>query len=148
MRHHRPRLKLSPWLKRWLYASGFVLLASGAGWLLIHYLLSDPEGLPSPAEPWLMRLHGLASFSALLSLGAVAGQHLPQGWRLTREPNRRPQRRTGLVLCSLLGAVVALAYGLYYLIPESMHNGFGLLHTGLALASLAAWQWHRAGAQG
>lgn len=147
MRHHRPRLKLSPWLKRWIYTSALLLLLSGGAWLWLHYgpgsSADDLEGLPSPWEPWAMRLHGLASFAALLGLGAVAGQHIPPGWRMTREHSRAAQRKTGLILSGLAACTVLTAYGLYYLVPESLHAGFGLFHTGLGLLILAAWHWHR-----
>ncbi len=137
-----PLLKLPSWHKRWLYTSFTALLATGLAWLLLHYG-RDAESLPLPAEGWLMRIHGLASMLALLSLGMVAGSHVPAGWRLSTQAGRHGQRRSGLWLSTLLAVVVLMAYGLLYLVPEAWHEMAGWLHAGLALSLPLLWWWHR-----
>ncbi|MDT8997888.1 hypothetical protein RQP53_01210 [Paucibacter sp. APW11] len=137
-----PLLRLPRWQKRAAYFCLAVLTLSGLAWLLLHYGRADDE-LPLPAEGWLMRLHGLASMLALLVLGALAGQHVPAGWRLARRHRRARQRATGLLLSALLGAAVLSAYALYYLVPETWHAGLGGLHAGLGVFALLGWWLHR-----
>ena len=91
-----------------------MLLMTGVAWLILHQTRGADE-LPSRAEPWLMRLHGLASFGALLGLGAIAGGHVVAGWRITRRHRWTNQRRTGIVFGTLFGLTVLTAYVLYYL---------------------------------
>jgi len=137
-----PLLKLPGWHKRWLYTSFTVLAATGLAWLLLHYS-READALPSPAEAWLMRAHGLASMAALMGLGMVAGSHVPAGWRLSAQAGRLAQRRSGLWLSAGLSAVVLLAYGLLYLVPEAWHETAGWAHAGLALGVTGLWAWHR-----
>ena len=41
------------------------------------------DTLPSPLEPWVMKVHGLAAFAALFMFGVLAASHVPLGWRLS-----------------------------------------------------------------
>lgn len=135
-------LKLPRWQKRWLYASLALLLVSGMAWLLLHYAQAE-DALPSPIEPWLMRLHGLAGFAALLALGAVGGSHIPAGWRLTRRHRRPLQRNTGLLLSVLLGLALLTAYALYYFAPDGVRAPLGWAHSLLACTATPVWWWHK-----
>jgi hypothetical protein len=121
---------LAAWLRRLLYGSGIVLLASGVAWLTIHYGRAA-DSLPAPSEAWLMRLHGLVSFAALFGFGALAAGHIPQGWRFSGRRERVRQRNTGIALCVLAGALALTGYLLYYFAPESVRPGLGWLHGGL-----------------
>ena len=49
--------RLVRWQRRLLYGAGAALLASGVGWLAVHYGRSV-DALPSPLEAWAMRIHG------------------------------------------------------------------------------------------
>nr|WP_316639724.1 hypothetical protein [uncultured Roseateles sp.] len=140
MRHHT--LKIPRWQKRWLYTSFTLLLLSGLPWLLLHYG-RDADTLPPPAEAWLMRMHGLASMFCLLGLGMLSASHLLPGWRLSGRGGRAKQRGSGLWLSSALTLCTLLAYGLYYLIPEALHEAAGWLHACLGLLALGSWWWHR-----
>ena len=137
-----PLLKLPGWHKRWLYLCFAALGASGLAWLLLHYG-READALPSPAEAWLMRVHGLASMGALMGLGMVAGSHVPAGWRLSAQAGRLAQRHSGLWLSGALALVVMLAYGLLYVVPEAWHEAAGWAHAGLALGVIGLWAWHR-----
>ncbi|MEJ6004608.1 hypothetical protein WG899_03540 [Paucibacter sp. AS339] len=119
-----------------------MLPISGLAWLWIHLGRAE-DALPSVAEPWLMRLHGLASFLTLLALGAIGGTHIPAGWKLTRRHRRIRQRNTGLLLSGLLGLSVLTAYVLYYFAPEGLREPLGWTHALLGLLSLPAWWLHR-----
>lgn len=136
-------LKLPHWQKRWLYGSAWLLLLTGTAWLLWHYNRAE-DALPSPIEPWLMRLHGAAAFAALLGLGAVSGSHVPAGWQLTRRYHRHAgQRSTGLVLIVMAALCTVTAYALYYFAPEGIRSPLGWAHAALGLCAGAAWWSHR-----
>ncbi len=119
---------LSPWLRRLLVLTGVALLATGVAWLVLHYGAAT-DGLPNPLEAWLMRAHGLASFAALFTLGALAASHVPHGWRLSSRRNFAHQRWTGLALCTLAALLALSAYLLYYFAPELVRPALGWTHS-------------------
>lgn len=52
---------------RWmLYALTTLLVATGAAWLIAHFGRSE-DALPSPVEPWSMKLHGAAAMAAIFA---------------------------------------------------------------------------------
>ena len=134
--------RLVDWQRRVLFGSGAALLASGIGWLGLHYGRSA-DALPSPVEAWGMRLHGLAAFAALFALGAVAASHVPQGWRLSHRLRWARQRASGLALCSLAVGAAVTGYLLYYFAPESVRPGLGWLHSALGTAMALLLAAHR-----
>ena len=138
--------RLAGWQRRLLYLAGLVLLATGAAWLLIHYSRA-PDALPSPAEPWLMRAHGLGAFAGLFVLGALAASHVSRGWRLAERRGWRAQRRTGLVLGGLSVALVLTGYLLYYFAPENLRPALGWIHSGLGIAMALFIVTHRRGGE-
>jgi hypothetical protein len=136
-----PTLTVARWQRGLLLGTAALLLASGATWLAVHYLLGAGAGeLPHPAEPWLMRLHGLGAFAALFAGGAIAGAHIPAGWRVSARLGR--QRQSGLALASLLSLTVLSAYLLYYFAPEEWRGLLGWIHAGLGTALAATGCWH------
>jgi cation transport ATPase len=143
-RHHATRFNpLVRWQRRLTYAAGAALLASGLTWLAVHFLhwpawsQAEIEGLPSPWEPWLMRVHGAAVMAALFVVGAMSSTHVVRGWRLRR------RRKSGAGLLALLGLLVLSGYALYYLIGEAGRDALGLAHAALGLGALGALLWHR-----
>ena len=134
--------RLPRWQRLTLYVAGSVLLSTGALWLAVHYGRTD-DALPSPVEPWAMRLHGLAGFVALFLFGALAAAHVPQGWRLSHRMRWAPQRGTGLALCTFVGLLALTGYLLYYFAPEGVRAPLGWLHSALGLAVLVLVPWHR-----
>ncbi|MDC8773465.1 hypothetical protein [Roseateles albus] len=140
--HHHSLLKLPRWQKRWLYASFALLLFTGLAWLFLHYGQAE-DAMPSPAEPWLIRLHGFAGFGALMGLGAIGGSHIPAGWRLTRRHRRPMQRNSGLLLSALLGLVLLSTYALYYFAPDGVRGPLGWAHSLLAGSAIAMLWLHR-----
>lgn len=135
---------LRRWQRRLLYSTVWALLASGIGWLALHYFLgAGADQLPQPGEPWLMRLHGLAGFSALFAAGILASAHIPQGWRMNPLAGRvrgqsGSQRVMGIALILLGAACMASAYVLYYFAPEDIRALIGWAHAiaGVSLALL------------
>ncbi len=134
-----PIYRVAPWLRTMLLATGVLLLVTGAVWLALHYGAST-DGLPHPLEAWLMRIHGLASFAALFTLGALAASHLPLGWRLSARRRWAHQRRTGLALCTFAALLALSAYLLYYFAPEGVRPALGWAHSaaGAMMAGVAA----------
>jgi hypothetical protein len=131
--------RLARWQRRLLYASGGLLLASGVLWLALHHLAGAGAGeLPHPLEAWALRVHGLAGFGGLFMLGVLAAEHVPHGWRISGRLRWVGQRRSGVVLCALGGALVASGYLLYYFAPESLRPALGWAHAffGLGMAGL------------
>lgn len=136
--------RLAAWQRRSLYGTATALLATGAAWLAVH-CTRPADALPSPAEPWLMRVHGLAAFVALFVLGALAASHMPRGWRLAERRGWLAQRRTGVVLCGLGAALVFTGYLLYYFAPDSVRPALGWVHAGLGAAMALLVVAHRRG---
>ena len=141
--HHLP-----PWQRTWIVTTGVVLLVTGLAWLLVHYSVGGGSGeLPHPSEAWLMRAHGLAGFAALFTLGTLAAQHIPHGWRLGARHRHAGQRRTGLVLCTLGALLAATGYALYYFAPEPARPAIGWVHAGLGVSMAALLLAHRRSAR-
>lgn len=140
---HRTGLRPTRWQRRLLLAVATLLLASGAGWLALHYLAGAGAGeLPHPGEPWLMRLHGAGAFTALFAAGLMGGHHVPSAWRIAHRPRQAAQRRSGLLLCGLLALAVGSGYALYYFAPETLRPALGWAHAGAGLVMTAAGAWH------
>jgi hypothetical protein len=136
-----PALTVARWQRWLLLGAAALLLASGGAWLAVHYLLGAGAGeLPHPAEPWLMRLHGLGTFAALFAGGVIVGAHVPAGWRVSARLGT--QRRSGIALCSLLALTVLSAYLLYYFAPEEWRGLMGWTHAGLGTAATGIACWH------
>ncbi|WP_066335713.1 hypothetical protein [Azohydromonas lata] len=136
-----PTLTVARWQRLLLLATAALLLASGAAWLAVHYLLGAGAGeLPHPAEPWLMRLHGAGAFAALFAAGAMAGAHVQAGWRVSARLGR--QRGSGIALVSLLSLTVLSAYLLYYFAPEAWRGLMGWIHAGLGASLAGTGLWH------
>ena len=140
---HRTGLRPTRWQRRLLLSVATLLLASGAGWLALHYLAGAGAGeLPHPAEPWLMRLHGAGAFVALFAAGLMGGHHVPSAWRIAHRPRQAAQRRSGLLLCGLFALVAASGYALYYFAPEALRPALGWAHAAAALVMTTAGAWH------
>ena len=134
--------RLAGWQRVTLYAAGSLLLATGALWLVLHYGRAA-DALPSPLEPWAMKVHGLAAFAALFMFGALAASHVPQGWRLSHRWRWAHQRGSGLALCTLAALLALTSYLLYYFAPDGVRSAIGWIHSGLGAAALPLLLVHR-----
>jgi hypothetical protein len=136
--------RLPRWQHAVLVVVGGLALTSGIAWLLLHYAWTAADGLPHPAEGWLMKLHGLAGFGGLFLFGMLAASHVPQGWRLAGRHRRAQQRGSGIALCALATGLAASGYLLYYFAPEPVRPTLGWLHAaiGVAMAGLV-WRHRR-----
>lgn len=137
---HRRTAKLASWQFWLLTVSGGGLLASGAGWLMLHYFwpVQGEFGLePNPLEPWLIRLHGLMLIPALLAIGGLFVAHVPKGW------DHKRQRVAGVALGSVLMLLIITGYMLYYVGIEEIRPWVSLIHwvIGLTLPILSTWHY-------
>ena len=107
---------------RWmLYALTTLLVATGAAWLIAHFGRSE-DALPSPVEPWSMKLHGAAAMAAIFAMGAMLQRHLLPGWRMRRN------RVAGIAMCVAISLLVVTGYGLYYFDGEWLRSRDEWLH--------------------
>ena len=123
------------WQRRTVHAAVLTLALTGIAWLLAHYF-GRSQGqlgseLPHPAEPWLLRLHGIAAYASLLVLGSMGTVHVALAWRLRRN------RSSGTSLLAATALLALTALSLYYG-PEAAHAATSLAHwlCGLALLPL------------
>jgi len=72
-------------------------------------------------------LHGGAAMLALLLLGALGPLHVRAAWRRGRN------RATGVAMLVVNGALIATAFGLYYLGSKAVRDWTSTLHIGLGL---------------
>ena len=134
--------RLAGWQRVTLYAAGSLLLATGLLWLALRYGRAA-DTLPSPLEPWVMKVHGLAAFAALFMFGVLAASHVPLGWRLSLRRRWARQRSSGLALCTLAALLALTSYLLYYFAPEGIRDALGWVHSGLGAAALPMLLMHR-----
>ena len=134
--------RLAGWQRITLYAAGSLLLGTGVLWLALHTSRAA-DALPSPLEPWAMKLHGLAAFAALFMFGVLAASHVPHGWRLSHRWRWARQRGSGLALCALAALLALTSYLLYYFAPEGVRAALGWIHSALGAAALPLLLAHR-----
>ncbi len=134
------RNPVARWQRSALDAALVALAVTGIAWLLAHYLYgagNEAVGLPHPAEPWLIRVHGLAAFVALIVFGAFLPAHVPRGWRM------QPRRRVEIALIAALAAAIVTAYVLYYFAPDTVRPALGWIHAAVGVAGGLALVLHR-----
>ncbi len=69
----------------------------------------------------MLRLHGAAGFATLWLLGLLWVVHLVPGWNARRRPS-------GIVLASMLCALVVTGWGLYYAGGDELRATISLVH--------------------
>jgi hypothetical protein len=133
-RHHI-NLRLERWHRRCIYAGMALLLASGAGWLLLRYFMR-PVGqfgeTVHPLEPWMMKLHGASVMIVLFFLGSLMNAHIRRAIKAGRN------LVTGWSMAAVLLFLIATGLGLYYVADESDRPIWSALHwiVGLGLSLL------------
>lgn len=117
--------RLASWQMHLICWSGGVLWATGICWLLLHYcfrLKGEFGPQANPAEPWMLRLHGLAMVASLLGLGSLLVSHVRKGWHY------RHQRLVGGLLAGVLGVLILTGYLLYYVGDEGVRDWISASH--------------------
>lgn len=136
---HRRTARLAKWQLALLTTSGLGLWLSGICWLLLHYFgqIEGDFGLEvNPAEPWMMKVHGLFLIAALLGIGGMFVAHIPKGWP------QRHQRIAGIALSVILGFMIVSGYMLYYVGSENVRACTGVVHWSVGLSLPVIFAWH------
>jgi hypothetical protein len=117
--------------RQWaLYALVAVLVATGAAWLAVHLRAGD-DALPSPLEPWMMKLHGAAAMLTIYLAGSMLQGHMVNAWQ--RHRNRWSGGLTAFVFLLL----ALSGYGLYYFNGEALRRATEWLHWVIGFGSPA-----------
>jgi hypothetical protein len=129
------------WLRWTLYLTTVVLFATGGLWLIVHYGLKQrgADGLPHPAEPWILRVHGLAMMVGLFVYGSLLRAHMINAWKLQRN------RSTGVLVVTVLALLTMTGYLLYYVGGETTRPIISVAHwaIGLVIGGLLPFHiWH------
>ena len=124
----RKTLRLNPGFRIGLYADFALLFVTGAGWLVANWL-KDGSGddMWQESAAYLLMLHGGAAMAILMLLGALAPLHVERAWRSRRN------RLTGTTMVASNAALIATAFGLYYLGAETFRSWASDLHIGIGL---------------
>jgi hypothetical protein len=128
------------WQRIGIDSSLYMLLATGATWLLVHDLVGAGNagtGLPHPSEAWLMRLHAFAGWAATLAVGAYLPLHVPRGWRTG------VRRIPAIALLVMLALALSSAYLLGYLVSEPWRPATGWGHALAGALAVGALLVHR-----
>ncbi|MDH2382880.1 hypothetical protein [Bradyrhizobium sp. CER78] len=106
-----------------MYAAFAALLLTGAGWLV-----ADWQKNIAGDEIWqlvaanLLMVHGGVAMLTLLLLGALVPVHLLRAWR------SRKNRISGSIMATFNAALIATAFGLYYLGSEVVRPWMSWIH--------------------
>lgn len=134
-----PAMRLGFWQQTYLYATGILLVLSGALWLLFHHFVRIPGEFgdrPHAIEPWLLVVHGLFAAAFLIGFGSVLPGHVRRAWY------GRRNRISGSVFLVLLSVEVASGYALYYTGEETARALISALHWVVGLGMPALMGWH------
>jgi len=133
--HHSTSLRVGRSRRRLLYVLVIALLASGAWWLLIHQT-ANGDALPSPLEPWLMKVHGAAAMIFLFWAGTFLHTHMLNAWHQQRN------RSAGALIAGASLLIAVSGYGLYYFNGEGLREVTEWLHWIAGFAMPALLWWH------
>ena len=135
---------LARWLRWTLYLTTTLLFATGGVWLVVHYGFTrkSVDDLPHPAEPWILRAHGLAMMVGLFVYGSLLRGHMLEAWSLRRN------RITGALVATVLALLTLTGYMLYYVGGETTRPMISVAHwvIGLVIGGLLPlhiWQGRR-----
>ncbi|HEX7951926.1 MAG TPA: hypothetical protein VF523_02530 [Burkholderiales bacterium] len=134
-----PAMRLGKWHQTYLYASGALLVLSGALWLLFHYFVRIQGQFgdsPHPLEKWWLCAHGVCAALFLIGFGSVLPGHVRRAW------TGRRNRLSGTVFFAPLAILMATGYGLYYLGDESARALVSAVHWIIGLGIPVLMGWH------
>lgn len=131
-------IHLSKRTRLWINSIGLGIWCSGAGWLIVHYLLKSQDAFGrNPQEPTWLKLHGAFGFLAIWTFGILWGMHIVKAW------HRHWHRRSGATLFGVLSALIVSGYLLYYVADDGARQAIALFHWILGLALPLAYLLHR-----
>ena len=139
--HRSGGVRLSLRHEMWIYVIGGLLLVSGVGWLVVHYLLASVGQFGEvhhASEHWWLRLHGAAASGFLMVCGTLLPVHVVPALHWGKN------RSTGVLMLAVVALLVVTSYGLYYVVGDSWRSWISAIHwaTGLgAIAGLGTHVW-------
>jgi hypothetical protein len=129
--HTLQPVRLGP-TRRWLlYLLVAVLLLTGVVWLVVHPRAGD-DALPSPLEPWMMKVHGGAAMLAIYFAGTMLHGHMLNAWR------RHRNRSSGGAAAAVLLLLAVSGYGLYYFNGDALRAATEWVHWVVGFAAPVA----------
>jgi hypothetical protein len=126
-------LRLNSSFRFSIYVAFTILLVTGAGWLVADWQkdISGDE-IWQQSIAYLLMVHGGTAMITLLLLGALIPLHMMRAWR------GRKNRISGSVMVTFNAALIATAFGLYYLGSEILRPWMSWIHIAVGF-SLALW---------
>ena len=120
---------LPRWLRWSLYAATVALFLTGCLWIGVHFFLrpAGADDLPHPAEPWILRIHGLSMLIALFLYGSLLRAHIVNAWKLRRN------QVTGTFVATVLLVLTVTGYMLYYVAGEETRPVISIAHWAIGL---------------
>lgn len=116
-------MRLKSTFRYWTYAVFFVLLATGAAWLVADWQKDAGDAWQQAAANLLM-IHGGAAMLALMALGALIPLHLLRAWRAGTN------LVSGIIVATVNAVLIVTAFGLYYLGSEVLRPWISWIHIG------------------
>jgi hypothetical protein len=124
-------LRPERWQRGCVYGVSAWLLATGALWLLAHYLMRRAGEFGEsihPLEPWSMKLHGAGAMLALFFIGSLVNTHIRRALRERRNVN------SGWSMIAVIAALTVTGYALYYIAGEQSRPVWSTAHWIIGLA--------------
>ena len=118
-------LRPERWQRRCVYGVSAWLVATGALWLLAHYLMRSAAEFGEsvhPLEPWSMKLHGAGAMFALFLVGSLVNTHI------RRARVARRNLYSGWSMIAALAALSVSGYALYYIASEHSRPVWSAAH--------------------
>ena len=98
-------MRLGLWQKMAIHCTAATVGLSGLLWFILHDLVDDD---PGELAHWLLTLHGVSAYAALLVVGSLLPVHVRAGWL------RRRNLVTGLAVVTTTAILGVTAMLLYY----------------------------------
>ena len=99
-------MRLGLWQKTAVYLTFVAVGLSGFAWFVLHDFIDEE---PGELARWLLILHGVSAFAALMVFGSLFPRHMRLGWLNRR--NVVSGGFTALIMTALIVTALLLYYG-------------------------------------
>ena len=117
-----------------------LLAVSGAGWLLLHFVLAAPNEFGTrhhPLEALVVTVHGVIALGAIFLCGWLGARHAQDSWK------RGARRRGGMALVAALAVVAASGLAQFFVSNEDVQVFSVTAHEIAGALLLPVLLWHR-----